>query len=166
MQLLLSCSITEKRRKKMENHDFTATLDKRDYTKIMNALSDMSQLQREAVIQKAISEGLDIIIRQGKANLAASNTKVRTGNLRGSFKKLTKKSQLKGYAGFSRPKGSVAHIIDRGTKMRHTKTGENRGKVEGNLFWTRAVESKKDLAQKELMDSINKTIENIINRNK
>ena len=145
--------------------DFTATVDQSDYIKIMNALSEMSKLEREAIIQKAIQEGLDFIVKQGKANLAASGTKVRTGNLKGSFKKITKKSQLKGYAGFSRPKGSAAHLIDRGTKVRETKKGANRGRVTGNYFWTKAVESKKDKAQQEIMDSVKKTIENIINRN-
>lgn len=149
----------------MAKSDFTATLDPRDYTKIMNTLSDLSKLEREAVIQKAISEGLNVIVKQGKANLAASNTKVRTGNLKSSFKKLTKKSQLKGYAGFSRPKGAHAHLIDRGTKVRHTKSGTNRGAVTGNYFWTKAVQMKKDEAQRELMDSVAKTIENIIKRN-
>lgn len=146
-------------------NDFTATVDKKDYIKIMNALSDMSKLEREAIIQKAIQEGLDIVVRQGKSNLASSGTKVRTGNLKGSFKKITKKTQLKGYAGFSRPKGSAAHLIDRGTKVRQTKKGANRGSVTGNYFWTRAVESTKDKAMQELMDSIKKTLDNIINRN-
>lgn len=150
----------------MANSDFTATVDKRDYTKIMNALSDLSKIEREAAIAKGIQEGLAVIVNQGKANLAASGTKVRTGNLSGSFKKLTKKSQLKGYAGFSRPKGAAAHLIDRGTKVRHTKTGANRGSVTGNLFWTKAVNETKDKAQQELMESIQKTIENIINRNR
>ena len=150
----------------MANSDFTATVDKRDYTKIMNALSDLSKIEREAAIVKGIQEGLAVIVKQGKANLAASGTKVRTGNLSGSFKKLTKKSQLKGYAGFSRPKGSAAHLIDRGTKVRHTKSGANRGSVTGNLFWTRAVNETKDKAQQELMESIRKTIEYIINRNR
>lgn len=145
--------------------DFTATVDQRDYIKIMNALSKMSKLERDAAIQKGIQEGLEVIVKQGKANLAASGTKVRTGNLKGSFKKITKKSQLKGYAGFSRPKGSAAHLIDRGTKVRQTKNGANRGKVTGNYFWTKAVQESKDKAQQELMDSIKKTIENIINRN-
>lgn len=150
----------------MANSDFTATVDKRDYTKIMNALSDLSKIEREAAIAKGIQEGLAVIVNQGKANLAASGTKVRTGNLSGSFKKLTKKSQLKGYGGFSRPKGAAAHLIDRGTKVRHTKTGANRGSVTGNLFWTKAVNETKDKAQQELMESIQKTIENIINRNR
>ena len=149
----------------MAKGEFTATVDPRDYAKIMNTLSDMSKLEREAVIQKAISEGLDVIVRQGKANLAASNIKTRTGNLKGSFKKLTNKSQLKGYAGFKRPQGAAAHLIDRGTKKRSTKSGANRGAVVGNYFWTRAVEMKRDIAQRELIESVEKTIQNIINRN-
>ena len=150
----------------MASSDFTATVDKRDYIKIMNALAGLSKIEREAAIAKGISEGLAVIVRQGKANLAASNTKVRTGNLKGSFKKITKKTQLKGYAGFSRPKGAAAHLIDRGTKVRHTKSGANRGAVTGNLFWTKAVNETKEKAQQELMDSIKKTIEKIMNRNK
>lgn len=145
--------------------NFTATLDKKDYIKVMNTLNGLSNFQREAIINKAISEGLDVIVREGKANLASSGTKVRTGNLSGSFKKLTKKSQLKGYAGFSRPKGSAAHLIDRGTKVRTTRTGANRGRVIGNLFWTRAVEDNKQKAQDALMESIRKTIDKIITRN-
>jgi hypothetical protein len=145
--------------------NFNATLDKNDYIKVMNTLNGLSNFQREAIINKAISEGLDVIVREGKANLASSGTKVRTGNLSGSFKKLTKKSQLKGYAGFSRPKGSAAHLIDRGTKVRTTRTGANRGRVIGNLFWTKAVEDNKQKAQDALMESIRKTIDKIITRN-
>lgn len=146
--------------------NFSMTVDKRDYIKIMNALDGLSKIEREAAISKAIQEGLDVIVKQGKANLAASNTKVRTGNLKGSFKKITKKSQLKGYAGFSRPKGSAAHLIDRGTQVRSTRSGANRGRVTGNYFWTKAVQDKGGKAQETLMESIKKTIENIMNRNR
>lgn len=149
----------------MAKGDFTAKIDPRDYVKIMDTLSGLSEIEREAAIAKAISEGLDVILRQGKANLAASNIKTRTGNLKGSFTKLTNKTKLYGYAGFKRPQGAAAHLLDRGTKKRYTKTGANRGSVTGNYFWTKAVEMKKEEAQRELMDSVEKTIQNIINRN-
>ena len=145
--------------------DFTATIDRQDYIKIMNALSDLSSLEREAVIAKGIQEGLKIVVQEGKSNLASSGIKVRSGNLSGSFKILTKKRDLKGYAGFSRPKGAAAHLLDRGTKMRSTKKGANRGMVTGNYFWTKAVEGKSGRAQQELMESVQKSIENIIRRN-
>ena len=145
--------------------DFSATLDPRDYTKIMNMLQDLSHLEREAIIAKGIQEGLRVVVQEGKTNLANSGTRVRTGNLSGSFKVLTKKKDLKGYAGFSRPKGAHAHLIDRGTVVRHTKKGANRGKVTGNMFWTNAVERKSGKAQEELMESVRKSIENIMKRN-
>lgn len=144
---------------------FTTTLDPRDYTKVMNALSDLSNLEREAVIAKGIQEGLKIVVQEGKSNLASSGIKVRTGNLSGSFKVLTKKKDLKGYAGFSRPKGAHAHLIDRGTVIRHKKNGASTGMVKASLFWTKAVEGKSGKAQQELMESVRKSIENIIRRN-
>lgn len=145
--------------------DFTATVDRHDYIKIMNALSDLSSLEREAIIAKGIQEGLKIVLQEGKSNLASSGIKVRTGNLSGSFKILTKKKDLKGYAGFSRPKGAAAHLLDRGTVKRSTKSGANRGMVKPTYFWTKAVEGKSGKAQKELLESVEKSIEKIIRRN-
>lgn len=145
--------------------NFTATLDPMDYAKIMNALSSMSKLEREAIIAKGLQEGLKVIVQQGKANLASSGIKVRKGNLSHSFKVLTKKRELRGYAGFSRPKGAAAHLLDRGTKKRYTKTGANRGSVKPTYFWTNAVKDKNGKAQEELMDSVRKSIENIMKRN-
>lgn len=149
----------------MADNNFTATLDPKDYMRVMNTLSELSTLEREGIIAKAISEGLSIIVKEGKRNLSSSSTKVRTGNLSHSFKTLTNKKELKGYGGFKRPQGAHAHLIDRGTVVRQTRKGANRGKVTGTLFWTKAVERNKDRAQKELMESVKKSIENIMKRN-
>ena len=145
--------------------DFSATLDTKDYIKIMNTLTGLSKLEREAIIAKGIQEGLSFIVKEGKSNLASSNVKVRKGNLSKSFTTATKKQRLKGYAGFKRPQGAAAHLIDRGTRVRSTKKGANRGQVKGNLFWTTAVEHQSQKAQETLMESIEKTIKKIINRN-
>jgi hypothetical protein len=130
----------------------------------MGLLDGLSNIEREAVIAKGIQEGLKVIVQEGKSNLASS-AKVRKGNLSGSFKVITNKKDLKGYAGFSRPKGAAAHLIDRGTKVRYTKNGARRGAVKPTLFWTKAVEGKSGKAQEELMDSIQKSINNIMKRN-
>lgn len=142
------------------------TADPQDYRRVMNMLTGLSNFEKEATIAKGIQEGLKIVVQEGKQNLAASGTKVRTGNLKGSFKVLTKKSDLKGYAGFTRPKGSHAHLIDRGTAVRYTKSGARRGQVHGNYFWTKAVEGKSGRAEQEMYDSIEKTITMILNRNR
>lgn len=145
--------------------NFTTTLDPKDYAKLMNALSDLSSLEREAIIAKGIQEGLKMVVQQGKQNLASSGIKVRKGNLSHSFKVLTRKKDLKGYAGFSRPKGAAAHLLDKGTKKRYTKTGANRGTIQPSWFWTNAVKDKSGKAQQELMESVRKSIENIMKRN-
>lgn len=152
------------------------TADPQDYRRVMNTLSDLSRIERDAVIAKGIQEGLKIVVQEGKQNLKSSGIKlnnVYTGKRAGkkthlinSFKVLTKKSELKGYGGFSRPAGSAAHLIDRGTAVRYTKSGARRGQVNGNYFWTKAVEGKSGRAQQEMYDSIEKSINTILNRNR
>lgn len=155
--------------------DFSATVDNHDYVKIMNMLSNLSHLEREAVIAKGIQEGLKVVVEQGKSNLMSSGIHLnnmytgkragKTTHLIKSFKIVTKKRDLRGYGGFKRPDGCAAHIIDRGTKIRSTKKGANRGMVNGNYFWTNAVKDKSGKAQQELMDSVIKSVENIMKRN-
>ena len=167
--------------------DFSMTMDTKDYIKIMNTLTQISKLEQEAVIHKGLQEGLELIVKQGKINLRGSGINLnntyygkranKTTHLVKSFKKIIKKKELKGWGGFSRPAGSAAHLIDRGTqvratrkgynrgKVRATRKGYNRGKVTGNLFWTKAVDAKSYQAQMELMDSVEKSIENIRRRN-
>lgn len=132
-------------------------------------------MERESTIAKGIDEGLDPIMKQGKANLLQSGIKLnnvyggkragKTTHLINSFTKRINKKQMKGYVGFKRPDGNAAHILDRGTKERYTKRNISRGKITGNLFWTSAVEQYKNTATNELMDSVEKTINKIIDRN-
>ena len=155
--------------------DFSMTMDKQSYIKIMNTLAQISKLEQEAVIHKGLQEGLELIVKQGKINLRGSGINLnntyygkranKTTHLVKSFKKIIKKKELKGWGGFSRPAGSAAHLIDRGTQVSATRKGYNRGKVTGNLFWTKAVDAKSYQAQMELMDSVEKSIENIMRRN-
>ena len=159
----------------MAASDFSMTLSPEDYAKVMYTLSALSKLEQDAVITKGLQEGIEIIIRQGNKNLMSSGIKLnntytgkranKTTHLVKSFKKIIKKKDLKGWGGFSRPAGSAAHLIDRGTDMRTTRKGANRGKVTGNLFWTKAVDAKSYEAQMELMDSVQKSINNIMIRN-
>lgn len=155
--------------------DFSMTMDPEDYIKIMNTLTQISKLEQEAVIHKGLQEGLELVVKQGKINLKSSGINLnntyygkranKTTHLVKSFKKIIKKKELKGWGGFSRPAGSAAHLIDRGTQLRHKKNGASTGKVTGNLFWTKAVDAKSYQAQMELIDSVEKSIENIRRRN-
>ena len=89
---------------------------------------------------------MQVIVSQGKSNLLMRN-KVRTGNLSHSWtiRVYPKKAMAKG--GFTK-KGAAAHLVDRGTGVRYTKSGAYRGSVSkgnpntGSMFYTDAVHTK------------------------
>lgn len=148
----------------------TITLDPADLKHVMNQLSKMEELEKQAVVQRALQEGVQVIVNQGRTNLKnrLSNDPVnvsrRTGKLLSSMGKSVNKKKLKAYGGFKRPAGAAAHLVDRGTEKRWTKKGAYRGSVSkgspntGNKFWTDAFAAKKDEAAQELMQSIEQSL--------
>lgn len=172
-------------------NDFTFTIDSQDYIRLTRMLSSLSKIEQDAVVKKGLQEGVSVIKRQGKADLKSSGIhlnnvysgkRANKGHLINSFRTYIKKGVrsdgMRGYGGFKRPEGSVAHLIDRGTDKRYTKkpytdrlgrsypAGMYRGNVTANYFWTNAVEKKGDKAMSELVDSITKSINKIIDRNR
>lgn len=151
----------------------TLTLDEADYKHVQEQLTKLSELEKTAVVQRGLEEGIIVIVNQGKRNLKARlsndpvNVKRRTGGLYQSIGRQVKKKKMKAYAGFKRPKGSAAHLVDRGTEKRWTKKGAYRGSVSkkspntGNMFWTDAFNAKKNEAAMELMDSVKKSIQKL-----
>ena len=157
--------------------DFTATLDPKDYSRMMTALSDLSKFERENIIIYGLKEGLTPIAKLGRMNYTAAGLRIRKGKLYKSIGVTIIKKDLKGYAGFKRPDGAAGHLLDRGTAIRRTykaytdrlgrryPAGMNRGRVRASMYWTRAVDAERNKATNTLMESVEKTIENIIRRN-
>lgn len=157
--------------------DFSISLNDGDYNRLQRAMDGLSKIEKNAIVQRGLQEGVKVFIRQGKSNLRATlsnepqNVRMRTGNLMSSFTTKTKKRLSKAYAGFNK-KGHHAHLVDSGTVKRWTKNGAYRGSVSknspqhGSNFWHSAVEQKKQAAMNELMDSIEKSIDQIITRNR
>lgn len=56
--------------------------------------------------------------------------------------------------GFSIPKGSTAHWIDRGTNDRYTRKGAYRGRIRPTYFWTTVRENDTATAMDMIADSI------------
>lgn len=159
----------------MAQGDLTLQLSENDYQAIQNIMEGLSELEKSAVIERGLKEGTRILVAQGKTNLMMKlsrdpvNVRARKGNLEKSFTTKTKKKRMSGYAGFARPGGNAAHLVDRGTVERWTKKGYYRGSVSkgspqtGNRFWTMAVEQKGQAALEELCNSIEESVNTIIN---
>lgn len=157
----------------MAQEGLTITLDEADYKYVMGQLTKLSELEKSAVVQRGLQEGIAVIVNQGKRNLRARlsndpvNIRARKGNLYKSIGRKTIKKKLKGYGGFKRPGGNAAHLVDRGTEKRWTKKGAYRGSVSkgspntGSRFWTDAFLAKKNEAAMELMESVRKSIQKL-----
>ena len=168
----------------MAKGELTLELDEKDLARMNGILNGLSQIEREAVVQKGLQEGVRIFIKQGKSNLKRTLSKSphnvamarkmaakRGGGLAKSFTTSTKRKAISGYAGFRRSTGGgISHLVDSGTNPRWTSKGYYRGSVSkgnpktGSRFWRTAVQSKGTEALNELMDSIKKSVNTIITR--
>lgn len=110
---------------------------------------------------------MTVIVSQGKSNLAAKHNVV-SGNLSSSWTIRTYVKKVMARGGFNK-KGHHAHLIDRGTKDRYTKRGYYRGSIskgnpnQGSLFYTSAVQMRKDEALRELERAVYEEINKIVN---
>lgn len=154
----------------MATGDLTFELNKADYERMQKMLSELSAADQKSVIQSALRTGARQLTAAGKVNLAARN-KASTGNLKKSFGVRVVKKRAYALAGFRRPAGAHAHLIDRGTDKRYTMKGYHRGSVskgnpnKGSMFWTDAVNAQGPSALNKVMDAIYKSLDEIARRN-
>ena len=160
---------------------FTFEPDKKAERQLENILNGLSEVDKNAVVQSALKTGMQSIINQGKINLSLRNKK-KTGNLSRSFSIRVYKKKQYTLGGFRRsaPKKGIkganhSYLVDLGTKERSyiNKNGKlhKTGAISrimpnlGSFFWTDAVASEGPRAQAGLMDSVNKAITDIIDKN-
>ena len=126
--------------------------------------AELNKIERNRAVRKGLIDAAKIFQARGKINLAAMTTP-RTGNLRGSFKtNYNPRYWAAAYAGFWRPEGNHAHLVDLGTKQRFTKKGYNRGKMPATYFWTDARISEERLATNAIMDGVAEAVARIQER--
>ena len=144
----------------MAQNDLTMTMDPEDVRKLNEKLNQLGAVVKEGIVQRGLREAANIILKETKASIERHNF-VRTGGLLSSATIKTRKKDGKAYVGFKRPAGAAAHLLDKGTAVRHTRTGANRGRIVASNFHTEAVRRKKDEALQVLYRSIQASLERI-----
>lgn len=81
-----------------------------------------------------------------------------------SFTTRVKRNRLGALAGFDRPGGNHAHLVDRGTKKRYTKSGASRGVMPGNNFWEDARNTEEEKAMQAVHKGIQRAVQRINDR--
>lgn len=148
----------------------TLVMDTNSYIEMMKKMNALLSYEKQEIIARGLRDGVTVIAEEGKRNYMARHKKADTGKnkykerqpLLNTIGVLVKKKDNKAYAGFKRPSGAHAHLIDRGTKVRTTKKGWKRGSVKASHFWKDAIDAKKTEAMNKMEDSINKAIETIM----
>lgn len=157
----------------MAKGDLTIEMDKVSYQKFLNIVNQLEKTDQTTAVRNALKQGIQVIINQGKTNLAQRNG-VKTGNLKKSFTRSVKTKKSVAYAGFRRSApgkrvhgANHSYLVDRGTTKRWTRSGAYRGSVSkgrpntGSMFWTDAVQSSGPAAMSKLMDAIYNSIDKI-----
>lgn len=157
----------------MAQDSLSLYFDPKSLATVYAQLSQLSEIESDAVVKKGLSDGAGVIrretnknmrhlVKKRKGNLYASLTKKKVGKL--------KKGDIRYQIGFKRPQGAAAHLVDKGTRERYT-SGKNgkprmpRGKVAPRLFHTMSVERKGDEALNMVAESIKISIDRIMSRN-
>ena len=149
--------------------ELTINLSKEDIDRLDRILYGLTELEKSAVIDKGLKDATAVLLNEGRRNLKQSlskkpvNVAKRTGGLERSFTNNIKRKKLAGYAGFKRPEGAPAHLVDSGTADRWTKSGAYRGRVTGTKFWRRAIDAKAVEALDILFESVERSINKIVN---
>ena len=144
----------------MAQSDLTMTMDPEDVRKLNEKLNQLGAVVKEGIVQRGLREGANIILKETKSSIERHNF-IKTGKLLGSAAIKTRKKDGKVYVGFKRPAGAAAHLLDKGTAVRHTRTGANRGRIVASNFHTDSVKRKKDEAMQVLYKSIEASLERI-----
>lgn len=121
--------------------------------------------QNEALLS-AMAQAANVVRRTGVSNLRQKLKWKRwtTGTLLKQSRVFIRRQQLAVAAGFRRPQGSHAHLVDLGTGPRYTRKGQYRGKMPANFFWTQASVQNEDNVQTAFLDAVERAITRILTK--
>lgn len=123
-------------------------------------------LRQEKALLSAMKQAANVVRRAGVANLRqrlkwSDGT---TGSLLLQSRVCRRKKQFAVAAGFRRPQGSHAHLVDLGSGSRYTRRGQYRGKMPANFFWSQASEQNEDKVQTAFLDAVERAITRILTK--
>lgn len=143
--------------------NLTITMNQEDVRRLNERLNQLGDVVKEGIVQRGLRDAANIILSATKTAIQHHGF-VKSGKLLASAAIKTRKKDGKVYVGFKRPGGGAAHLLDKGTAIRHTRTGANRGRIVASHFHTNAVQQKKDEAMQVLYRSIQDSLDRIWNR--
>lgn len=137
-----------------------------DRENIQYLVDNLEDFEKDKAIKSGLRSAVNVFRVKGRANLRSRLLRhgKQTNHLMNSFTNRVKRNKLGALAGFDRPGGNHAHLVDEGTKVRRTKSGANRGIMPANRFWSDAKVSEEGKAMSALYQGVQKAVQRINNR--
>ena len=137
-----------------------------DRENIQYLVDNLEDFEKDKAIKSGLRSAVNVFRIKGRSNLRARILRhgKQTNHLMNSFTNRVKRNKLGALAGFDRPGGNHAHLVDSGTKVRTTKGGANRGVMPANKFWSDAKVSEESKAVSALYKGVRRAVQRINNR--
>lgn len=137
-----------------------------DREAIVYFVDQLEAFEKDKAIKAGLRSAVNVFRIKGRSNLRSRllGHGKQTNHLMNSFTTRVKRNKLGALAGFDRPGGNHAHLVDMGTKMRYTKSGARRGIMPANKFWYDAKTSEEGKAMDALYKGVERAVQRINNR--
>lgn len=105
-----------------------------DRENVQYLVRNLEDFEKDKAVKSGLRAASNVFRVKGRSNLRSRllHHGKQTNHLMNSFTTKVKRNKLGALAGFDRPGGNHAHLVDRGTKRRYTKDGRNRGIMPTN----------------------------------
>lgn len=137
-----------------------------DCENIHYLVRNLNDFEKDKAVRSGLRAAVNIFRVKGRANLRARllHHGKQTNHLMNSFTTRVKRNKLGALSGFDRPGGNHAHLVDRGTKRRYTKSGADRGVMPANRFWDDAQKTEESKAMQVVCQGVQKAVQRINER--
>jgi hypothetical protein len=138
---------------------------------LMALFNELTPKVRDKIVNTGLKNAARLIISEAKRNFKTTKkNKSKTGyrDFNSTFKVKEMKSKPGVIAGMQHREGYKYRFLNYGTDTRNykTKSGKihNTGKIEPTNFFTYAVESKKQTAEKDIQEAITKSMNRTVEK--
>lgn len=145
-----------------------------DREAVVHLVDGLEDFEKDRAIRVGLRLAANVFKIRGRSNLRQRimHPEKSSGRLMRSFTNKVKRNKLGALSGFKRSNkykiiedaGNHAHLVDKGTKRRYTKKGQDRGIMPANNFWSDAEVSEQSKATQMIYIGVERAVKRINDR--
>lgn len=132
---------------------------------VIYLVNELEEFDKDRAIRFGLKRAVNIFRVKGRSNLRERllHHGKQTNHLMNSFTTRVKRNKLGALAGFDRPGGNHAHLVDQGTVRRYSRKGY-RGVMPANRFWEDTKKTEEPKAMRAVYEGVQEAVKRINER--